>query len=244
MSLRKRSKAGPTLRSEDLDSPSRRTPVLRPCDIWNAALEEYRRSVNADLRYCSDNFLQQMEECSIEDHADILDMLEGTSNYITDKRRGGKISRALRKTLKPLVRGLCVILSASGETASSLVRLFGQISVSQSKYLYIGCSGRKGHFCRHRCAHAGRRNLLLPVPSDLNWCIQAAERVSTSYDHLVKLFGGLHAYVERLQVRLEVPVRQEAANIAVKGLIEMLKALELATRMVQRGRIRECPLDG
>ncbi|KZV66027.1 hypothetical protein PENSPDRAFT_101483 [Peniophora sp. CONT] len=42
-----------------------------------------------------------------------------------------------------------------------------------------------------------------------------------------------------MQVRLRAPMRQESARIAVKALVEVLKALELATKMVRRGRLRQ-----
>lgn len=67
---------------------------------------------------------------------------------------------------------------------------------------------------------------------------QAANRVSATLDDLEKLFERLCVYVERLQVRTSVPLENQSKKIAVKALVEVLKALALATRMLKRGRIR------
>ncbi|VDC02445.1 unnamed protein product [Peniophora sp. CBMAI 1063] len=68
--------------------------------------------------------------------------------------------------------------------------------------------------------------------------LEAAGRVSTAYDDLEKLFDRFCVYVERLQVRVRVPLTVESTEIAVKALIEMLKTFELATVMLRKGRIR------
>ncbi|KZV68791.1 hypothetical protein PENSPDRAFT_504967 [Peniophora sp. CONT] len=67
--------------------------------------------------------------------------------------------------------------------------------------------------------------------------LKAADSVRAAYDDLEKLFERLEAYVKRLQVRLQAPMRSGAREVAVTSLVEMLKALALATKMVRRNRV-------
>ncbi|VDB86444.1 unnamed protein product [Peniophora sp. CBMAI 1063] len=138
---------------------------------------------------------------AVFDHFPSPRVQEG-SQCLTVKRQGSGPSRRLREALKPLIRGLSVILDACGETASAL-----------------GIPGGKGIFAA------------------VAVLLAAADRVSTSYDQLQKLLERLRAYVERLQVRLQVPLKSESRKVAVKALVEVLKALALVTHMLQRGRI-------
>ena len=73
------------------------------------------------------------------------------------------------------------------------------------------------------------------VLTTLQW--QAADRVSGIFDDLEKLLKHLKVFVERLQVRVSAPMRDGSRRIAVKALVEVLKAFELATRAMTRGRI-------
>ncbi|VDC02444.1 unnamed protein product [Peniophora sp. CBMAI 1063] len=68
--------------------------------------------------------------------------------------------------------------------------------------------------------------------------LKAADRVSATYENLEKLFERFRVYIERLQVRIRVPLKSQSSEIAVRALVEMLKAFELATKMLRKGRIR------
>lgn len=108
---------------EGCDSPSEEPSILSLSELLNAALDEYSRATDVDPRDRTNPFVQQLEQCSMTE-ADILDVLQNTSDGITSKRQGPEATRAIRKMLKPIVGGLCVILDASAETASSVVCLF------------------------------------------------------------------------------------------------------------------------
>ncbi|VDC03062.1 unnamed protein product [Peniophora sp. CBMAI 1063] len=186
-------------RAEVLSSGSEHPPDLE--ELWNDALDQYRSSLSIDPRDQGLAFVRDLERCTSSD--DILDYLQDTSECLSDRRQGSKASRALRKSLKPLIRGLSVILDAGSETASSL-----------------GVPGGKGIFAA------------------VAILLQAADRVSATYDDLQKLLNGLEVYVVRLKVRIEAPMRKEAKETVVKALIEVLKTLELATKVMREGRIR------
>jgi hypothetical protein len=63
---------------------------------------------------------------------------------------------------------------------------------------------------------------------------KAMKGVSQRYDALIQLFGTMAAYIKRLNVRLEPPVRITPASrkIAVKILIEILQILVLAKSII------------
>ncbi|KZV59124.1 hypothetical protein PENSPDRAFT_695411 [Peniophora sp. CONT] len=62
----------------------------------------------------------------------------------------------------------------------------------------------------------------------------AAERTSTAFSDIQRLLERLTVYIERIQVRLKVPLGREAREIALRGLVEMLNLLALATKMLQQ----------
>ncbi|VDC03064.1 unnamed protein product [Peniophora sp. CBMAI 1063] len=195
-----RSRISTKLKSQEV---SRRSSNNQPDveELWNDALNRFRSTLRIDPRDQSLPFVRDLERLSSSD--DILDYLQDTSECLSDRRQGSKASRALRKSLKPLICGLSVILDASSETASAL-----------------GVPGGKGIFAA------------------VAILLQAADCVSAMYDDLQKLLDGLEAYVTRLKVRVQAPMREETRQIAVKGLIEVLKTLELATKVVREGRAR------
>ncbi|KZV66768.1 hypothetical protein PENSPDRAFT_688711 [Peniophora sp. CONT] len=68
--------------------------------------------------------------------------------------------------------------------------------------------------------------------------LEAANRVSTVFDDLEELLESFVAYIERLRVRVRAPFSQDAGIVAVKALVQMLKAFALATNMMRQGRTR------
>ncbi|KZV67498.1 hypothetical protein PENSPDRAFT_49450 [Peniophora sp. CONT] len=174
---------------------------LEDFDLWNSALEEYRLSLDVDLRDQTVSFIRELEQASTCD--DILDVLQDTSECLSAKRRGHKLSRALRKALKPVINGLSAILNAGAETAAA-----------------VGVPGGKGIFAA------------------VAVLLQAADRVSATYDSLAELFQHIRAYIERLQVKKGVIRTPVAQMISVRALVEVLKALELATKMMRGTRFQ------
>ncbi|KZV68451.1 hypothetical protein PENSPDRAFT_687223 [Peniophora sp. CONT] len=67
--------------------------------------------------------------------------------------------------------------------------------------------------------------------------LKAADGVSATYDDLKELFGRLTVYIERLQQRIKAPMAGGTRKIVIKTLVEVLRALETATRMIRKGRI-------
>jgi hypothetical protein len=65
---------------------------------------------------------------------------------------------------------------------------------------------------------------------------KATKGVSQRYDALIQLFDTMAAYIERLNIRLEPPVRIIPASrkIAVQILIEILQILVLAKRIISK----------
>ena len=66
--------------------------------------------------------------------------------------------------------------------------------------------------------------------------MKAAERASASLGDLKKLFGRFEAYVKRLSIRVKATLGLEAQALAIKALVEMLKAFMVATKFVKEGR--------
>lgn len=87
--------------------------------LWTAAFEEYSQSVDADLQGQSISFLNKLEECRTGE--DIFQLLQNTSHYLDEKRRGSKAPRVLREKVRSVVDGLSVILDAGAEVGSSMV---------------------------------------------------------------------------------------------------------------------------
>ena len=119
-------------------TPSIRRPQRKPIDassttdpfsistpdvatLWAAALEQYTRSLKVDLHDPKVSFVRALDRCNSTE--EILLVLQGAAARLSDKRRGGRAGRSLRETIKPVVHGLNVILNATAETASSLVRV-------------------------------------------------------------------------------------------------------------------------
>ncbi|VDB91475.1 unnamed protein product [Peniophora sp. CBMAI 1063] len=67
--------------------------------------------------------------------------------------------------------------------------------------------------------------------------LKAADRVSATFDDMEQLFERLQVYIERLEVRIKAPLRDQAKTIAVKALAEMLKAFAIATKMMRQNRL-------
>lgn len=211
--------------------------------LWDSAIEQYRRSLNVDLQDPSLSFVDDLQHCSTAEQ--ILDVLQAKSKYLHNKRQGNKTSRVLRDVLKPLVHGLIVILDVGAEVASSSVRSFSFFrSQALLNHGSTGGSRRQGYICSYRCATEGENDApyvigLLDISDSPP---QAADRVGTTFDDLKKLLERLGTYVERLQARVQVPMRSGARVVAVKALVEILKALALATKMLRKNRIGMRPV--
>ncbi|KZV62933.1 hypothetical protein PENSPDRAFT_230549 [Peniophora sp. CONT] len=68
--------------------------------------------------------------------------------------------------------------------------------------------------------------------------LKAADRVSDIFDDLERLLKRMSEFVERLRVRVRELLMDGSRRIVVKALVEILKAFELAMRMLKRGRIQ------
>lgn len=89
-------------------------------DIWKSALERYHRSVGIDLQNAKNVFVRTMEMCRTID--EILRVLDDATQQLTDRRRGNKRLRSVKRVLSPVVVGLGTILDTGAETGSALVR--------------------------------------------------------------------------------------------------------------------------
>ena len=69
-----------------------------------------------------------------------------------------------------------------------------------------------------------------------NDILQAADSVSTTFDDPGKLLERLGPYVKRLEVRVQAPMNSNARDIAIRALVEMLKAFAVATKMLRKNR--------
>ncbi|VDC04283.1 unnamed protein product, partial [Peniophora sp. CBMAI 1063] len=68
--------------------------------------------------------------------------------------------------------------------------------------------------------------------------LKAAENVSAAFDDLERLLQRLQSFVERLTIRVHAPMKDGSRSVAVRALVKTLKAVDLATRLIQRGRMR------
>ncbi|KAF7373268.1 hypothetical protein MSAN_00535700 [Mycena sanguinolenta] len=68
--------------------------------------------------------------------------------------------------------------------------------------------------------------------------LKATQGVSKKFDALIDLLERLGFYFKQLSIRSDVPLRKESKSIVVEILVEMLKALALATQMMKRSRIK------
>ncbi|VDC03187.1 unnamed protein product [Peniophora sp. CBMAI 1063] len=169
--------------------------------LWQDALDDYRRALVPDLHDLYGRVVGHLERCLTSE--DILDLFERSLKSLDKQRSGNQSSLRLRAVLKPLVRGLVVVLDAVAETMSSL-----------------HAPGGKGIFA------------VIAV------LLQTASRVSDVFDDLERLFKLMSEFVERLQVRVRVPLKQSSRKIVVRALVVILKTFGSATRMLTRGRIR------
>jgi hypothetical protein len=66
--------------------------------------------------------------------------------------------------------------------------------------------------------------------------IQAASRVSSSYDALIELFECLGSFLKRLEIYTDAPPTPIMTDIIVKIMAELLSVLALATKQIRQGR--------
>ena len=153
-------------RSRQKDSPQRQdSPALSviksdsplPSDfkgLWDAAYKSYQYSLERDLRQKSIAITDELKDLETPD--DILRVLSTKLTLLSDDRKGSAKSQAIRTLIKPIVRGLSVVLETAGETASAAVRvawLHTLMALLDGRD--AGCSGRKGHIRCCRCATKG-----------------------------------------------------------------------------------------
>ncbi|KAF7334354.1 Goodbye domain-containing protein [Mycena sanguinolenta] len=68
--------------------------------------------------------------------------------------------------------------------------------------------------------------------------LKATQGVSDKFDALIDLLESLELFFRQLSIRSEVPLSKESKHIVVEILVEMLKALALATQMMKQNRIK------
>lgn len=66
--------------------------------------------------------------------------------------------------------------------------------------------------------------------------LQAASRVSSSYDILLDLFECLGNFLKRLDIYTNIPPSPIMTDIIIKIMLELLRVLALATKQVRQGR--------
>lgn len=66
--------------------------------------------------------------------------------------------------------------------------------------------------------------------------MQAASRVSSSYDILLDLFECLGNFLKRLDIYTNIPPSPIMTDIIIKIMLELLRVLALATKQVRQGR--------
>lgn len=67
--------------------------------------------------------------------------------------------------------------------------------------------------------------------------------MSATFNDLEELLKRFTVYVERLHLRVRAPLGREAKMVAVKALVEMLKAFALATKMLRMNRFGQFASD-
>ncbi|VDC00351.1 unnamed protein product [Peniophora sp. CBMAI 1063] len=170
-------------------------------DLWDEALEEYKRITGLDLRSLDDPLARRLGACTSNE--DVLNALVETAAAVETYRKGGAMESSIRGALKHLVHGLSILLETGAEAASSLA-----IPGGKAPFVAVAV------------------------------LLKAAKGVSAKLDDLEKLFVQFNIYLKRLNDRLRVPLEHHARAIAVEVLVEMLKALALATKVMRENRFK------
>ncbi|KAF7332814.1 Goodbye domain-containing protein [Mycena sanguinolenta] len=68
--------------------------------------------------------------------------------------------------------------------------------------------------------------------------LKATQGVSEKFDALIDLLESLELFFRQLSIRSEVSLSKESKHIVVEILVEMLKALALATQLMKQNRIK------
>lgn len=66
--------------------------------------------------------------------------------------------------------------------------------------------------------------------------LQAASRVSSSYDTLLDLFECLGNFLKRLDIYTNIPPSPIMTDLVIKIMLELLRVLALATKQIRQGR--------
>ncbi len=72
--------------------------------------------------------------------------------------------------------------------------------------------------------------------------MQAASKVSSSYDALSDLFEHLGCFVKRLDIYTKMNLTPIMTDIIVKIMVEFLSVLALATKQITQKRFSKCTL--
>ncbi|VDB94191.1 unnamed protein product [Peniophora sp. CBMAI 1063] len=105
------------MRERNSDPPEDSPLPLTFPGLLNAALGEYRQSLNGTLLSEYESLIGDFARCATCDET--LDVLRRTSQRLKASRQGSRTSQALAKAIAPLVRGLNAVLETVSETASS-----------------------------------------------------------------------------------------------------------------------------
>jgi hypothetical protein len=66
--------------------------------------------------------------------------------------------------------------------------------------------------------------------------LQAASRVSSSYDTLLDLFECLGNFLKRLDIYTNIPPSPIMTDLVIKIMLELLRVLAIATKQIRQGR--------
>ena len=72
---------------------------------------------------------------------------------------------------------------------------------------------------------------------------QAADDMSTTFDNVMTGLEKFKAYVERIEVRVQAPMRRETRAIAVKTLARMLEFFAAATKLLRKNCAGSCAIE-
>jgi hypothetical protein len=204
--------------------------------LWGDAFDVYEHRTGIDLRDKSSDIALRLHNCDSE--ASVLDALQRTAAAFGSYREGGPKWSQFRQKLKPVITAVTVFIEAAAEGAASAVCYHPQQDCNDLiQCICVVCARGQSCFCRRWGSVEGASAIFAgPNCLDLN-DLQATQGVSEKFDALVDLLESLGLFLRQLKIRSDVPFGNESKIVVVEILVEVLKALSLATQMMKQNRI-------
>jgi hypothetical protein len=204
--------------------------------LWGDAFDVYKDRTGIDLRDKSSDITLRLHSCDSE--ASVLDALEKTATAFGNYREGGAKWNKFRQKLKPVITAITVFIDAAAEGAASQVCYIShRVCNALIQCICVVRARRQSCFCR-RWGSVEGASAIFAVPDGLGLNgIQATQGVSEKFDAFVDLLENLGFFLRQLKIRSDVPFGNESKIVVVEILVEVLKALALATRMMKKNRI-------